>query len=189
MGNWETLIGTILGALIAGLSVFLNSVYSSKTLQKREHRNRIRDEKDKDISELEKLYQDILHLLDKLTRELGSLDKTEIERYYNLEIRLQLISTTKINQKVNIVRSKISEMASQLPTMPDEFIPKFEEDLDRRARLRNRKKAKKERKEKSEEFFPDIRKEYENLQKLMKEDLENRKLLDVENYLEYRKKN
>jgi gas vesicle protein len=189
MENWWAIAGTLLGALIAGSAALLNSVYSAKSTLKRENRNRLIEEKERDVKELETLYQDILHSLDKLIRRLGSLETNELEKYYKMEIRMELISTKEIVDKLNTVSNDISKMASKLPKMPEEFIPKFEEDYERQSRLNNRKKAKEERKEKAEEFIPQIRKEYNKLSELMKVDLQKRRILEVDEYVEYRKKN
>ena len=148
MENWWAIAGTLLGALIAGSAVLLNSVYSAKSTLKRENRNRLIEEKERDVKELETLYQDILHSLDKLTRRLGSLETNELEKYYKMEIRMELISTKEIVDKLKTVSNDISKMVSKLPKMPEEFIPKFEEDYERQSRLNTRKKAKEERKEK-----------------------------------------
>ncbi|WP_299534565.1 hypothetical protein [Ulvibacterium sp.] len=189
MENWWTLIGTLLGAIIAGLAVILNSRYTAKTTLKRENRNRLIDEKERDVQELEKLYQDILHLLDKLIRSLGSLTESELEKYYKLEIRLDLLSTKEITEKLNDVSSAISKMVSELTKMPEEFIPKFEEDSERKWRLNERKKAKEKREKESKKYTPDIGSKYNELSELMKIDLQKRRILDIDEYLEYRKKN
>ncbi|TXD80423.1 hypothetical protein ESY86_20670 [Subsaximicrobium wynnwilliamsii] len=189
MENWWTLIGTLLGAIIAGVAVILNSHYSAKSTFKRENKNRLIDEKERDVQELEKLYQDILHSLDKLIRNLGSMAETELEKYYKMEIRLELISTKQITEKLTIVSNSISKMASKLPEMPKEFIPKFEDDSDRKSRLEERTKAKEERKKESKKYVPDIRKDYNILSELMKVDLQKRRILDIDKYVEYREKN
>ena len=188
MNIW-TIIGTVLGALIAGLSMFLNSIYSSKAIQKREDRKRLIEEKDRDIKELELIYEKTLHLFDKLIRELGSLPSSELEDFYKITIRLKLISTEPINEKVKSLRVSISDMNSSLPDMPEEFIPKFEEDSDRKYRLEKRKEAKENRKNKSKEFLTDLRDEYKSLSDLMKRDLQERRLLSIDKYIDYRKKN
>lgn len=188
MNIW-TIIGTVIGALIAGFSVLLNSIYSSKSIQKREDRKRLIEEKDRDVKELESLYEKTLHLFDKLIRELGSLPSSELEDFYKITIRLKLISTETINKKVKGLRISISKMVNALPEMPEEFIPKFEDDSDRKFRLEQRKKAKQKREEKSDEFITDLRNEYKELSDLMKRDLQERRLLNIENYINYRKKN
>jgi hypothetical protein len=188
MNIW-TIIGTILGALIAGLSVLLNSIYSSKSIQKREDRNRLINEKDRDIKDLEHLYERSLHLLDRLIRKLGSLPSSDLEEYYGIEIKLELISTDLIVEKIKELRNGISIMGEALPDLPEEFIPKFEEDSDRRLRLEKRKKANEKRETKSEEFIPGLRKTYNELSELMKRDLQDRRLFNVEEYIKYRKKN
>jgi len=189
MENWWTIVGTLLGAIIAGLAVLLNSVYSTKSTVKRENRNRLNDEKERDVKELEILYQNILHSLDKLIRDLGSMVESELEKFYKMEIRVELISTKEIVDKLNEVSVGISNMASELPKMPEEFIPKFEEDYNRQSRLLTRKKAKEKRNKKAKEFTPEIRKEYNKLSELMKIDLQKRRILDVDEYIKYRKNN
>jgi len=187
MGNWWTIAGTILGALIAGFTVLLNSIYSAKSSLKRENRNRLIQEKERDIKELETLYQEILHSLDKLIRGLGFLEKNELEKYYKMEIRIELISTKEIVTKLSDVSKNISKMATEIPSMPEEFIPKFEEDYDRQTRLEIRKEAKKTRNEEAKKYTPQIRKEYSKLSELMKTDLKNRRIFDVDKYITYRK--
>ena len=189
MENWWTLIGTLLGALIAGGAVILNSFYSAKTTLKRENRNRLIDEKERDVQELEKLYQDTLHLIDKLIRNLGSMTEGELEKYYKMEIRLELISTKEITEKLKEVSNSISKMAAELPKMPEEFIPNFEHDDSRKRRLEKRNEAKEKRKIESKKYIPEIRDEYNQLSELMKIDLQERRILDVEEYVKYRKKN
>lgn len=188
MNIW-TIIGTILGALIAGFSMLLNSIYSSKSIQKREDRKRLIDEKDRDIKELESIYEKTLHLIDRLLRELGSLPSSELEDYYKIEIKLELLSTDLINNKVKDLRAGISKMTSALSDMPEEFIPKFEEDHVRKYRLERRKSASEKRKEESKEYLPDLRKIYKELSELMKRDLQERRLLGIDEYIKYRKKN
>ena len=188
MNIW-TIIGTILGALIAGLSLLLNSIYSSKSTQKREDRKRLIDEKDRDIKELESIYEKSLHLIDKLLRELGSLPSSELEEYYKIEIRLELISTEEINEKIKDIRGGIADMMKELPNIPEEFIPKFEDDYQRESRLKRKKTAEVKRKEKSKEFTPDLRAKYKDISELMKKDLQQRRLLGIDEYIKYRIKN
>jgi len=187
MNIW-TIIGTVIGALIAGLAMILNSVYTSKMARNIEDRKRMIDEKERDIKELESLYENTLHLLDKLIRGLGSMTPDELERFYKITIKLKLIATNTIEEKVEELRVGISEMAHKLPAMPEEFIPKFEEDRDRKQRLNTRSKAKEERKEKAKEFTPNLTSQYEEISNLMKHDLQERRLLSVEDYVKYRKK-
>ncbi len=109
MNIW-TIMGTVIGALIAGFSVLLNSISSSKSIQKREDRKGLIEEKDRDVKELESLYEKTLHLFDTLIRELGSLPSSESEDFYKIMIRLKLISTETINKKVKGLRISISKM-------------------------------------------------------------------------------
>jgi len=187
--NFWTIIGTVLGALIAGLSILLNSIYSSKSIQKREDRKRLIDEKDRDIKELESIYEKSLHLIDKLLRELGSLPSSELEEYYKLEIRLELISTEEINKEIKDIRGGIADMIKELPNIPEEFIPKFEDDFQRESRLKRKKSSEIKRKEKSKEFLPALRDKYRYISELMKKDLQQRRLLGIDEYIKYLKKN
>ena len=182
-----TIVGTILGALIAGLSVLLNSIYSSKSVKKREDRNRLIAEKDRDIKELEILYEKSLQLFDRLIRELGALPSPELEEFYKINIRLELISTKSIIKKVKELRNGISEMAKALPAMHEDFIPKFEDDHDRKYRLEKRKIVMEERKAKSKEFTSSLTTIFKELSELMKKDLQDRRLLNIEGYIQLRK--
>ena len=124
----ETIIGTIVGGIIAGIAMILNSHYSSKGQVKIEDRMFFRTELKKDIIELDSLYEKILHVADKLIRNLGSASNSDLENFYQIDVKLDLKSNRKIGLKFKKLASKITTMAKNLPKMPDEFIPKFEDD-------------------------------------------------------------
>lgn len=141
----EVVIGTIIGGLIAGIAMILNSNFNAKVAREKEERELKRKYFDKYISEIESIYEDTLHLLDKLIRGKGSASTTDLENYYRLEVQLRLKSTEKIYNGVRELRSEIANMSKNLPALPEEFVPKFEEDEYRRYRLGERKQAEKRR--------------------------------------------
>ena len=70
-------------------------------------------------------------------------------------------------------------MVNNLPELPEEFVPKFEQDLDREMRLERRREAERERDEKALEFQPECWSRHRTLARLMREDLEARRNLDL----------
>lgn len=174
----EVLIGTIIGALIAGLAMILNSYYSARRQEQREDHLARRKQLEKDINEISKLYQDSLQILDRIIRKHGLDQEVKLETLYNIEVKLQLSGTTEIYDKFEEVKSAVVDMAHKLPPFPEEFIPEFENDAERYERLEARKKADQKRKTAAKKYLPKILKKYHELSKLMKENLINRKKLE-----------
>ncbi len=179
----ETIIGTMIGGIIAGTAMIINSYYSSKNQTKVEDRAFFRAELKKDIAELDNLYEKVLHITDKIIRDLGMASDSDLENFYQLDVKLDLKSNEKVISKFKKLRSEIATMATNLPKMPDEFIPKFEEDHHRYYRLEEREKAKIKRKKKADEYLPNIRKLHEELIALMKKDLKEKKSIPLDEYI------
>lgn len=174
----EALIGTIVGALIAGAAMTLDSYYSARRQEHREDHLARRKQLEKDINEISQLYQDSLQILDRIIRKRGFDQEGKLETLYNIEVKLQLTGTTEIYDKFKEVKSAVGDMAHKLPPFPEEFIPKFESDDGRQERLEARKKTEQERETAAKKYLPDIFKKYNELSALMKEDLIKRKKLE-----------
>jgi len=167
----EYIIGTIIGGIIAGLAMILNSYLKSRIARDKEQREYKRKATDKYISDLETTYEEALHSLDKLIRNRGSAPEQELEKFYKLEIRLGLESNAKIFAGFRELRAKIADMARNLPPLPEEFIPKFEEDYERKQRLEKRKKAEQKRDEEANKYTGNLYKLYQDLSNDMKDHL------------------
>jgi hypothetical protein len=173
----EGLIGTIIGAILAGGAMILNSYYASKRQEKREDHIARRKVLEKDMASLESLYQETLELIDRIIRKKGRDEAGKIEKVYNIEVKLQLQAPKEVFDKFHGIRSAVADMSSKLTPFPEEFIPKFEGDQDRYKRLEARKNAESQRTEEAKEYLPEIYKKYEQLTELMKNDIAKKKQL------------
>lgn len=172
----DTIIGTVLGALIAGGAMLLNAMISSKNERDRQAQADARRLLEKELNDLSMLYEDVLHTGDRLIRNKGRDTEDQLEKFYKLEIKLRLHSTEEIRKAFKAVKTSISTMVCDLPPPPEEFIPKFEEDHDKKLRLQKRKEWEVERDKKAEEHMPECWKKHSELAVLLKEDLSSKKL-------------
>lgn len=164
-------IATIIGAIIAGLAMILNSHFNSRIARDKEEREYKRKNTDRYISDIESTYEDALHSLDKLIRDKGSASEEELEKFYRSKIQLSLKSNAKICDGLEELQSKIANMAHNLPALPEEFIPKFENDDDREYRLKRRKEAEQKRDEEAKKYTSNLYKLYQDLSNDMKNHL------------------
>ena len=104
--------------------------------------------------------------------------ETELEEFYKQEIRLKLISTKEVLEKFRELKNDIADFAHKLPKMPEELIPKFEDDDNRRWRLKERKKAKQKREKEAKKYRPDLNKKHSELADLMQTHIQNIKKHD-----------
>lgn len=169
------IIGAIIGSAITGAAMILNSYFSTKFSSKQTDQNKRRERLEKDIEETQRFYEGVLHLSDKLIRNEGMANEAELEEFYKQEIRLKLISTREILEKFRELKGDIGDFAHKLPEMPEEFVPKFEDDDNRRCRLEKRKKAKQEREKEAKKYRPDLNKKHSELADLMQTHLQNMK--------------
>lgn len=167
----EYVIYTIIGGIIAGGAMILNSYFNSRIARDKEEREYKRKNTDKYISDLESTYEDALHSLDKLIRDKGSASGGELEKFYRLKIQLSLKSNAKIYNGFEELQSKIANMALNLPALPEEFIPTFEQDSDRKYRLEKRNKAEQKREEEAKKYTSNLYKLYQDLSNDMKSHL------------------
>jgi hypothetical protein len=167
----ETIIGTIIGGIIAGLAMILNSYFNSKISHEKEERDLKRKNFEVYISALEKIYEDVLHLADKLIRGKGRASNDELESFYKLEIQLRLKSNENIYNGFKRLKAEIANMAQSLPDLPEEFIPQFEDDNHRRERLRKRKETEKIRDEESKKYMNKLYQMHKELSDDMKNHL------------------
>lgn len=167
----EYVIGTIVGGIIAGLAMILNSLFNSRIAREKEQREYKRKNTDKYISDLESIYEGTLYILDKLIRDKGRAAEGELEKFYRLKIQLSLESNAKICSSVEELQSKIVNMVQNLPALPEEFIPKFEGDYERKDRLEKRKKAEQKRAEEAKKYTGNLYKLYQDLSNDMKKHL------------------
>src|SRR3989339_542372 len=148
------IMGVIIGGIITGASMILNSYFSTKFSSQQRDRENKREKLEKDIDEIQKFYENILHLSDKLIRNEGMASEAELEEFYKQKIKLKLISTGDILEKFNELKNGITNFAHKLPKMPEEFIPKFEDDDNRRWRIEERKKNKQKREKEAKKYRP-----------------------------------
>ena len=123
----------------------------------------------------ENFTEEILHYVNKFILNEGKGSKEELEAFYKLEIRLKLIATGPIITKLITIKTAIATHASKLIPLPDEFIPKFEDDDHRRERLEARKKTEAKREKEWEKAQPELYKLFDELSELMKIDLKDKK--------------
>ncbi|EHO07925.1 hypothetical protein [Myroides odoratimimus] len=77
-------------------------------------------------------------------------------------------------------------MANDLPKLPEDFIPKFEEDDHQKERIRKLNEVKDKRKLKANNYIPNLRNQYIEISELMKNDLQPRQYLSVFDYIKYK---
>jgi hypothetical protein len=149
-------IGIIIGSLLTGTAMIFNSYFSTKFSSDRLAREKKRERNEKESDEIQKFYENILHLSDKLIRNEGMATPVELEDFYKQEIKLKLISTKEIFLKFCELKKEIGSFAEKLPKMPEEFIPKFEDDYARQNRMSERKKAKEKREKEANQYRPNL---------------------------------
>ena len=171
----ETIIGIIIGGLIAGIAMLLNSYFSAKLSREKEDKAIRRSQYEKYLTELESLYEECLHILDKLIRGKGSAPQNELEKFYRFEIKLSLKSNKSIVSKFKELKSSIADMATDLSPLPEAFIPKFEDDSHRMQRLQNRKEAEEIRNEEAKKYQGKLYSLHKELAGLMKNHLAEKK--------------
>lgn len=176
----EYVIGTIIGGVIAGLAMLLNSYFSSRIARDKEEREYRRMSADSHIANLESTYEDALHSLDKLIRDKGSASEGDLEKFYRLKIQLSLQSDAKIYNGFLELQSKIADMAHSLPPLPEEFVPKFEEDYERKARLEERREAQQKRDAEANKYTSNLFRLYQELSQDMKNHLAEMKGLALQ---------
>ena len=169
------IVGIIIGAILTGVAMILNSYFSVKFSTERANLEKKQERLEKEIVETGKFYENILHLSDKLIRNKGVAEKTELEEFYKQGITLKLISVKEIIEKFCEFKSDICGFAHKLSRLPEEFIPSFEGDDDRRYRLEERKKVIQKREKEAEEYVPSLYHKYSELADLMKKHLQSLK--------------
>ena len=174
----EAFIGTIIGGIIAGGAMLLNSFLSAKFTREREETSERLRLGEKEIGSLSKLYEQALHASDRLIRNMGRDSEDQLEKFYRIEIKLALHSTDPIKAAFSAVHSAISKMVSDLPEISDEFRPKFEEDYDRRARLERKKEAETKRNKAAQKLRPKCWGKHRELSDLMREHLRAKRNLE-----------
>lgn len=167
----EYVIYTIIGGIIAGGAMILNSYFNSRIARGKEEREYERKNIDKYMSDIESTYENALHSLDKLIRDKGSTSERELEKFYRLKIQLNLKSNAKIYNEFEVLQSKIANLAHNLPALPEDFIPKFENDFDRENRLEKRKKAEQKREKEFKKYTSRLYKLHQELSNDMKNHL------------------
>lgn len=158
--------------------MLLNAFLSAKFTREREETSEKLRLVEKELDELSKLYEQALHASDRLIRNLGRDSKDQLEKFYGIAIKLGLHSTDEIKVAYSAIRSAIVEMANKLPSIPDEFIPKFEEDYERQARLEQNKEADSKREKAADKFRPNCWDKHRELSDLMREHLRAKRSLE-----------
>jgi len=173
------LIGIGVGGFIAGAAMILNSYFNARIARDKEHREYKRIRNDKYVADLESIYKEVLHGLDILIRDKGMATKDQLEKLYSLEIQLRLKSNAEIHDGVANLIYEISNMAKSLPALPEEFIPKFESDDDRKYRLEKRKKAEQKRGEEAKKYTSKLYQIYQELANDMRNHLAEKRGLST----------
>lgn len=176
----EFIIGMVVGGIITGLAMILNTHFNAKIAREKEEREYKRIYADRDMSELENMYVEALHSLDKLIRGQGRASEDELEKFYMLEIKLRIKSNTTIIKGFQELRSEIVNMAQNIPPLPEEFIQTFEPDDERKARLARTKKAKQKRDEEAKKYTGNLYRMHKELLGHMENHLVEKKSLAFE---------
>ncbi len=171
----QYIVGVILGGILTLIAMILNSYFNARIAREKEQREYKRISRDKYISELEGIYIEVLHSLEKVIRDKGMGTESQIEKLNRLDIELGLKSKTKIHDEAQKLMFEISNMAKSLSPLPDEFIPKFEDDDNRRYRLEKRRKAEQKRSEEAKKFSSKVFQMYRELAIDMKAHLDELK--------------
>ena len=170
----ETLIATALGAVLAGIAMIANSYFSSKIqLQHLTKQSHIESENENHAM-LTGLFENLLSTFDRLARNLGSDKPDVLERLYKMRVKLELHTNDEIVKAHTDLSDAISKMASSLTPLPKQFIPKFEEDDNRRHRQNELNKIKELRKSEAREYMPDIYEKTEHLKVILRAFLKDR---------------
>lgn len=172
-----TLISAIIGAVIAGTAMIINSIVSNWLNNKKETLHLKQKQIEKSLSEISQLYESCLLALKKLVSDQGLATDKEWKNFYEIEIKLKLYSESSIVNKFVEVKNSIVDLSHKLPAMPEEFIPKFEEDEHRQKRLTERKKAEQKREKEAQKLLPEINKKYKEFSEMLKADLDEKKKL------------
>jgi hypothetical protein len=175
--GYLTLIATILGAAIAGSAMIINSIVSAWLNNRKENLHLKQKQFEKNLSEISQLYENCLLVLKKLIKDYGCATDKEWKNFYEIEIKLKLYSEPKIVNKFVEVKNSIVDFSHKLPEIPEEFIPKFEEDRHREDRLNKRKKVEEKRRKETQKLLPEVNKSFTEFSEMLKADLKEKKKL------------
>jgi gas vesicle protein len=178
-----TILGTLVGGIIAAIAMILNSHLSAKNAKQKDEQSFKRRNFEKYIEEIEKLYEEAIHLSSKLIRNKGRAASETLEKFYRLDAQLSLKSNPSIHSKFKTLKSEISTAAGKLTPLPEEFIPKFEDDEDRRYRMNKRKEIETLRDQEYQDHLSELLATHECLSEAMKEHI-----IEVKESLTYNSK-
>ncbi|EGR0722804.1 hypothetical protein QPB21_004656 [Vibrio alginolyticus] len=172
----ETIIGTAVGAIIAAGAMLLNSFIIGRREMQRIELSDANRMLEKELDDLSSLYEEVLLVSDRLIRNKGRDSEEKLEKFYNLEVKLKLYSTEEVRSAFKAVRNSISNMVRELPAPPDDFIPKFEDDFEKKMRIEKHRNWETERDNKAKKYLSECWKMHSNLAEFLKDDLSSRKL-------------
>ena len=173
-----TLIGTILGAVIAGSAMIINSLVSTWLNNRKEKLNLKQKQFEKDLAEISQLYESCLSALRKLIKDYGMATDKEWKNFYDIEIKLKLYSESNIVDKFIETKNAIIDLSHSLPPLPEEFVPKFEGDEHRAKRLADRKEAEYARKQEANKLLPPVNKKFNQFSEMLKNNLKEKKNIE-----------
>ena len=75
-------------------------------------------------------------------------------------------------------KNAIIDLSHSLPPLPEEFIPKFEDDEHRANRLANRKEAEEARKQEASKLLPAVNKKFNQFSDMLKNNLKEKKNIE-----------
>jgi len=178
----ETIIGTIIGGLIAAIAMVVNSLMGARLSEAKEDREFKKRNFEKELTFIDDLYKRSLHLSGKLIRDKGSMSTEELDEFYMLEVNFSLHASKSIQEKLTELRNEIAVMASALPEYPDIFRKTFEGDEERRLREQAIKKAEESRAQEAKKYQGKLYKLRNEMAKEMKNHLASMKdSLDIKN--------
>jgi hypothetical protein len=173
-----TLIGTILGAVIAGSAMIINSLVSTWLNNRKEKLILKQKQFEKDVAEISQLYESCLSSLRKLIKDYGMATDKEWKNFYDVEIKLKLYSDTDIVEKFIETKNAIIDLSRNLPSLPEEFIPKFEDDDHRANRLAKRKEAEEARKQEANKLLPSVNQKFNQFTDMLRNNLKEKKNIE-----------
>lgn len=171
----ETIFGAAVGAIIAACAMLLNSFIIGRREMQRIELSDANRMLEKELDDLSSLYEEVLLVSDRLIRNKGRDSEEKLENFYNLEVKLKLYSTEEVRCAFKEMRHSISNMVRELPSPPDTFIPKFEDDLEKKMRIEKQRMWEADRDTKAKEYLSECWEKHSNLAEFLKDDLSSRK--------------
>jgi len=166
-------MGAMIGAAIAAIAMIINSVLTTYLGNYVENQKEKRASRKRKSEEVKVLYESAIHWLDKLIRCYGLATEEEWQDYNKIVHKINLFASESVTTKFNELECDITNWAHELPELPKIFIRKFEDDSERWHREEEIAKAKQKREKAARKKRPKLRKQFNELIELIKNEMKN----------------